>query len=356
MKTILISVLGTIPAIITETVWALASEDPKVIPDDVVVLTTEKGADSLQKLLLQETKTQPSVWHQLRRELLKSDSDLASKLQLRVEVIQVESQEGVRVSAIDIRSFAENTNCANQILASVRQYCNLDDCQVIASIAGGRKTMGVLLYGAMTLAAKESDRLTHVLVSEPYENCREFFYPSQKKQKCPSIQTDNTVCLAKNAKVELVDIPFVPLKKGLTSAPIPELSFGGLVKHYSAELCDPIPPPILVIEETESQVWVNEIPIHLGKRPLLYLAFCAEIHTNKSKGFFSYSSEMEDFWGEFATSKTGESADWSDLSAGKSDWKRSLSNAKIPIRVTSYLCPGRKQYGLDPKVIINRSD
>jgi len=34
------------PAVLTETVWALAQEKPAVIPDRVIVLTTAAGASS----------------------------------------------------------------------------------------------------------------------------------------------------------------------------------------------------------------------------------------------------------------------------------------------------------------------
>ena len=44
MKTTLLSLSGISPAILTETVWALARETPPVVPDDVVVVSAaEEG-------------------------------------------------------------------------------------------------------------------------------------------------------------------------------------------------------------------------------------------------------------------------------------------------------------------------
>lgn len=52
MKTILITVSGMSPAIITETVWALSRETPAVIPDEVIVITTVPGRDGIERQLL----------------------------------------------------------------------------------------------------------------------------------------------------------------------------------------------------------------------------------------------------------------------------------------------------------------
>ena len=55
------------------------------------------------------------------------------------------------------------------MLDQFRMVVEKADATLIASIAGGRKTMGALLYGCMTLLGRETDRLTHVLVHEPFE-------------------------------------------------------------------------------------------------------------------------------------------------------------------------------------------
>ena len=39
-RTILIAGTGTSPAVLTETVWALAHQKKPVVPDEIVVLTT----------------------------------------------------------------------------------------------------------------------------------------------------------------------------------------------------------------------------------------------------------------------------------------------------------------------------
>jgi len=42
-KTVLVAGVGLSPAVLTNTVWALAHEDPAIIPDEVVAITTSSG-------------------------------------------------------------------------------------------------------------------------------------------------------------------------------------------------------------------------------------------------------------------------------------------------------------------------
>ncbi len=84
------------------------------------------------------------------------------------------------------------------------------------SIAGGRKTMGYYLGYALSLYGRAQDQLSHVLVSDPFENNREFYYPTPYRQPI-SVTRGNTAETydAQQARVELARIPFVRLREGL---------------------------------------------------------------------------------------------------------------------------------------------
>ena len=59
------------PAILTETVWALAREQPTLIPDRVVAITTIAGRQAIERELLQPSPTGGiPVWEELRRQVL----------------------------------------------------------------------------------------------------------------------------------------------------------------------------------------------------------------------------------------------------------------------------------------------
>ena len=65
---ILIACVGTSPAVLTETVWALAHESIPAIPERVVVITTSTGRDRVVSELL---TGENSVWSQMNMALFK---------------------------------------------------------------------------------------------------------------------------------------------------------------------------------------------------------------------------------------------------------------------------------------------
>ena len=48
-RTILIAGMGTSPAVLTETVWALAHQEQPVVPDEIVVIMTKSGRESMSR-------------------------------------------------------------------------------------------------------------------------------------------------------------------------------------------------------------------------------------------------------------------------------------------------------------------
>lgn len=246
----LLAVIGMSPAILTETIWALAGETPAVVPAEVVVITTSTGWQNLESSLLQPVPEfeGASVWESLRASILalpairKRRLDPAAVLQLSSpRIIELpDPKRGVKIPAADIRSVSDNDAAADFILETVRQHVENDDRHVVASIAGGRKTMTALLYAAMSLLGRETDRVTHVLVGEPFETCREFFYPDQPGQELTAGRGESARSVrACDARIDLANIPFVPLRKlferDLARRPG---TFGGLVAQCSQRMDD----------------------------------------------------------------------------------------------------------------------
>lgn len=175
------------PAVLTETVWALAHEPEPVIPHRVIAVTTAAGRDQIRRLLLTPSAHLDgrSPWDALRASLLEAGYDLAGRLRfgataddLRV-ITAMDPATGQSRELDDLRTPADNTAAADFLLEQVRAITANPDTRLVASVAGGRKTMGALLYAAVCLAARETDRVTHVLVSEPFETLRDFWYPAQ---------------------------------------------------------------------------------------------------------------------------------------------------------------------------------
>lgn len=203
IKRILLCVCGLSPQIVTETVYALAINQKKPwLPNEVRLLTTSRGAENAIELLLSERlgwfHRLSADWH-----LPKIRFDASC-----VEVLKDSNGKPLH----DIRDDADNTAAADYIAHAVRLLTLDANTELHASIAGGRKTMGFFLGNAMSLWARPQDRLSHVLVSAPYESRPEFFYPSPNKRLLP-IRSNGEVQLdAAKAQVWLGNIPFVRLR------------------------------------------------------------------------------------------------------------------------------------------------
>ncbi|MDH2998914.1 CRISPR-associated protein [Pasteurellaceae bacterium LFhippo2] len=217
-KRILLSVTGMSPAVVTETLYALVVEK-NFIPTEIQVITTIQGKDRLLATLLgNETR---------KGALQEFIEDYGS--QYGIESIHfdensihiIENSEGEKLP--DIRTPQENEFAADNIVKLVGNLCQDDETQLHVSIAGGRKTMGFFMGYALSLYGREQDSMSHVLVSEGYENIPEFNYPKPYsyiiKRKVRAVDgTENYEELdAKNGKVMLAEIPWVRLGLGVPS-------------------------------------------------------------------------------------------------------------------------------------------
>jgi len=292
-KVVLLAVSGQSPAIITETVWKLANPDEgrkRVVPDDVVIITTTRGLADINrdlKNLDEQGKLKPlsgwgekSVWQTLRETVLgpTATSDLRLQLSTPLIIELPNPGTGVKTPAPDLRTAADNVAAANFILEKLRGLLS-PDVQVIASIAGGRKTMGCLLYACMSLLGRETDRVTHVLVQSPFDECRDFFFPSQPVKDLVAGREKRHV-QADQALIELADIPFVPLINRFHDLGEVPGGFMGLARLYAAWLKrDALVPPEAAIqfEPAKLCVRVNDMSCKIeGRKAFEVLRFVFE--------------------------------------------------------------------------------
>ena len=243
-EVILFAMVGLSPAILTETVWALAHEEIPVIPDRVVVVTTKAGRARLQEELFTKNAEGETIWDSLRAALERDGHVLGERLAFGMAgdsvrlCAAIDPESRMTTDLEDIRNARENEAMANFILEALRSFVETPGTEVIASMAGGRKTMGALLYAAMTLVGREFDEVTHVLVSEPYESpalTPRFHFPDQPDQALT--HANGNVYQACEANIELAYVPFVPLRNAFATelGQMPE-SFTQLVRKYRREV------------------------------------------------------------------------------------------------------------------------
>lgn len=202
-RNILLAVTGLSPQIVTETLYALATQPQPWIPQAVHLITTREGAERARLSLLSE---QPGWFARLR-----ADYNLPA---IDFDEDQIHTlTDGSGRPLDDIRNQQDNIAAADQITEQVRQFTADPDTCLHVSIAGGRKTLGFYLGYALSLYGRPQDRLSHVLVSEPYESSWEFFYPTPYSRVITT--RDNKLVDTRKAEVTLGEIPFVRLRAGL---------------------------------------------------------------------------------------------------------------------------------------------
>jgi CRISPR-associated protein (TIGR02584 family) len=198
-RRILLAVTGLSPQIVTETLWALAVEHAWV-PTRIRIITTQRGAQ------------------EARRTLLSADPGWFSRLCADYRLPEIEfGPDDIQIITgphgeplDDILTEMDNAAVADFITEQVRSLTADAGNSLHVSIAGGRKTMGFYVGYALSLFGREQDRLSHVLVSPPFESQAEFFYPAPH----PRPICDGTLD-AQNAHVHLGEIPIVRLRDEL---------------------------------------------------------------------------------------------------------------------------------------------
>jgi CRISPR-associated protein (TIGR02584 family) len=274
-RAVLLAVTGESPAILTETVWALAQENPPVLPSRIVVVTTSSGAQRLQTELLtpQPHLGQRSIWQALREELLAGhpDADRLLIMERQVKVITGPAgPDGLASTLEDLRSAADNRAAADFILEQVRAITANPDTRLIASIAGGRKTMGAMLYGAVTLLGRNQDRVTHVLVNAPFD--RPLAPPFYFKPRVPSTHTLRDrdgkslgTHSSAEAHIELADIEFVPLSNRFADLKEAPGNFAETVNRFRKTLRRDVPHTVF-LDEKNSAFVIDRVPLKLDSK------------------------------------------------------------------------------------------
>ncbi|MCI6981592.1 MAG: CRISPR-associated ring nuclease Csm6 [Akkermansia muciniphila] len=249
-KNVLITVLGMSPAVVTETIWALFREGEEQVPDEVCIVTSEKGRMGFKKGVLDT-----GIWGEMKAAVGKEG--------MRLEWWML-TDPSTGEALDDIVNSEHQEIVADKLLEIIRRYKNPqgDPYHIVASIAGGRKSMSALMYAAMSLAAEETDRITHVLVDDEVTRIRDFFYPGQKKQELSYMDRNDQQeksLTAANVRCELADLPFVPLSFLVGSNKnLAEGSFNTLVEKAKVRCRDLDPRKIRIrLSRTSCEATIN---------------------------------------------------------------------------------------------------
>src|ERR1051326_3560336 len=157
-KRILLCVAGVTPAIITETLWALKERGGRV--DEIRVITTKEGREKIltgkingrgaaDESLLDKERGQ---FFKFLREFpevgeIKFDENCLYLLTTKKTGVP-NPRDDDKERLQDILTDEDNERAANQFGEIVRELTSSEGVRIHASIAGGRKTMGLYLMAA----------------------------------------------------------------------------------------------------------------------------------------------------------------------------------------------------------------
>ena len=261
-KRIVLCVAGLSPQVITETFYVLATRENTFIPTDVHIITTAEGANRIHLTLL-ENDPRERHFHRL-----------CDDLGLNPETIRFNAdtihQIGDHEPLDDIRSIGDNETAADAITALVRELTADPQTAIHASIAGGRKTMGFYLGYAMSLFGREQDRLSHVLVSPPFESHPQFYYPPKEPRVLRD--RDNRPIHTRDATITLADIPFVRLRGHLDGSILgEETSYSETVRRAQRN----VDPPTLMLDRNHKTIHCGEHALVLSPSLFAFYAWMA---------------------------------------------------------------------------------
>lgn len=277
-KHILLAITGMSPQVVTETLYAI-HQKKLPWPSEIQIITTKKGKRQAELGLLKiATGKDHSMLTQLCLDYELSVPDV------KIEVIP--NAEGWEVD--DARTKEDQDALADFIVKKVASLCQNENIQIHASLAGGRKTMTFYLGYAMTLFARQGDRLSHVLISpDNYEGLPEFYYPTPYSQPIKG-RRDNELLDSSSDEVtiELAEIPFIRQRNHLKKSVLmqftqqtenEQLSYRQLVElqnlaSHDIELFFNLPAKLVTLKTKDK----NEIIIDFSKN-IRELAFYSMI-------------------------------------------------------------------------------
>jgi hypothetical protein len=170
--------------------------------------------------------------------------------------------------------------------------------------------MGFYLGYCLSLAARPQDRLSHVLVSEPFESLPDFYYPPATPRLLHT--RDGRPIHTADARVMLAEIPFVRLRPLLPAAALsPALSFSDAVAATQAHL----EQARLRIDLKRQQMHCGRTVVNLAPQLLAWYAWLAQRRRNRQPPARHTDADPAEFLDLYARLISRDAVAWENAAA-----------------------------------------
>ncbi len=263
MKNILLAVVGLSPQVITETLYAIFKSGKDI--HEIIVITTDQGKKAIFSRLI--AGKDGSFFKFLKEYDIPANSILFNHDSIHV----ICDEHGNSIQ--DLTTEDENRYLLKLCLEITFNLTSRSDTSIFFSVAGGRKTMSSCLTLAAQLYGRPRDRLCHVLVSPEFESNSNFYYPP-KNDTTVKLKDKNGEEFYKNtkyARINLVNIPFISIRKHLTHEHLNEVKDPGTLMLSLVQDVK----PVLRVDFTSKKIIYKNIELDLMPAHLALYGFFA---------------------------------------------------------------------------------
>ena len=194
MKNVLLFSTGLSPQVVTESLY-FHTQINKIKVDSIFIITDSTGEKLLDNLF---------DWY--KKFLI--EYSIKYKINFSHNNVLILKDKN-NVPLIDLKTIDDNDAAVSQIFNYMCKLSNIKDSRLIVSVAGGRKSMSVIVGQALQFYGKKHDILTHVIVDDSIIGCPNFFYPTKESD---IIKFKNKQFDSKYIKIHLDEIPFIRLR------------------------------------------------------------------------------------------------------------------------------------------------
>jgi len=182
---------------------------------------------------------------------------------------------------MDLLTVEENNAAVETVFKIIKDLTRDNQTRLITSVAGGRKTMSVIVGQAMQFYAREQDLLTHVIVEDRIIGAKDFFYPTPFSKKVKII---GDLIDYHDVKINLDEIPFIRLRPILGDflTESTETSLTTLVKSAQQQIEDMIKPVKIYIDQKAKQLSISGEIVKLPAKSLAIYTLLLKLGLTKN--------------------------------------------------------------------------